>query len=129
MATAQMSADSQNPQTDHKGKTAQFLAWSSCDPFIVATDKDSIKPDGRRRRFIRRHVMKGKNQKRSVDRPPALKSWFDRENDLAVSQAQLCPQLDVSLLLVGFDDRINSHMLQDAFKCTPIPFNRVRLTC
>ncbi|RVX71999.1 hypothetical protein B0A52_04597 [Exophiala mesophila] len=33
------------------------------DMFILATDRDSIKPDASARKLIRRHVMKGKNRK------------------------------------------------------------------
>ncbi|KAF3402134.1 hypothetical protein DPV78_003556 [Talaromyces pinophilus] len=73
-------------------------------------------PDRRGRRLIRHHVMKGKNQKRAVTRPSTPKSWINRDNDVSESPTRLCPQLNVSPSLVGFDDRIESHMLQDAFK-------------
>lgn len=120
VTTTQMSASTQSPEANHKGETTQHLAWSSSDPFIVATDKDSIKPDGHGRRFIRHHVMKGKNRKRAVTRPSAPKSWINRDNDFSESPTQLTPQLNVSPSLVGFGDQIESHMLQDAFKCMPL---------
>lgn len=41
----------------HTGRPAD-----ACDPFIVATGRDTIKPDGQARKFIRSHVMQGKNK-------------------------------------------------------------------
>lgn len=34
-------------------------------PFIIATDETSLHPKGQTRKIIRRHVMKGKNRKRT----------------------------------------------------------------
>jgi hypothetical protein len=112
-----MSINTQTPEAIHKGKTTQSLAWSSCDPFIIATDKDSIKPDGHGRRFIRHYVMKGKNGKRIETRPSAPKSWINRGNGFSESATRVCPQMNVSPSLFGLGAGIDSYMLQDAYKC------------
>lgn len=53
-------------------------ARSADDMFILATDKDSIKPDASSRKLIRRHVMKGKNRK-AVPQRPTCGSWINHE--------------------------------------------------
>ncbi|KAJ9273845.1 hypothetical protein DTO212C5_124 [Paecilomyces variotii] len=57
-------------------------SYGSSDPFIVATGQDSIKPDASSRRFIRRHVMKGKNRKPIASSQLALGSWINNAHDL-----------------------------------------------
>ena len=49
------------------------------DMFILATDRDSIKPDASARKLIRRHVMKGKNRK-AVPRRLRCGSWINHEH-------------------------------------------------
>lgn len=38
------------------------------DPFIIATGRDSLKPDAKSLKFIRHHAMKGKNRKQTPPR-------------------------------------------------------------
>ncbi|GAD92297.1 hypothetical protein PVAR5_0887 [Paecilomyces variotii No. 5] len=70
-----------SPEVCQKRKAMKSLAsCGSSDPFIVATGEDSIKPDASSRRFIRRHVMRGKNRKRIAPRALAHGSWINRHN-------------------------------------------------
>lgn len=52
---------------------------ATVDPFIVTTTLAGIKPDASSRRFIRSHVMRGKNRRSDNRRSPpaALGSWIN----------------------------------------------------
>lgn len=56
--------------------------------FILATDKDSIKPDAGSRKLIRRHVMKGKNRK-AVPQRYTCGSWINHEQGESASHVAI----------------------------------------
>ena len=65
---------------------------SGSDPFIVATGLDSIRPNTSARKFIRHHVMKGKNKvkkkkkRRAILQPSvSIGSWINREPGLCAT--------------------------------------------
>ncbi|KAH8705808.1 hypothetical protein BGW36DRAFT_368201 [Talaromyces proteolyticus] len=69
-----------------KREAGQCLERPSRGPFIIATGHDNIKPDARSRKFIRHHVMRGKNQKRVASQDYQLGSWINREHEVPMSQ-------------------------------------------
>ncbi|KAH8892276.1 hypothetical protein GQ53DRAFT_686240 [Thozetella sp. PMI_491] len=54
------------------------------DPFIIMNPSSRLKPDADSRRFIRSHVMRGKNRK--VQRRPPPGSWINADHDLELQQ-------------------------------------------
>ena len=52
----------------------------------MATGQDDMKPDASCRKFIRTHVMKGKNRKRVDSKEPASGSWISHEQEIYASQ-------------------------------------------
>lgn len=52
------------------------MAPPSPRPFLVATSLDSIKPDDKSRKLIRRYVTKGKKNHRPARPKRVLRSWF-----------------------------------------------------
>lgn len=59
-----------------KRQVTADLAPSSPDPFLIATSLDSIRPDAKSRKFIRRYVTKGKKLNKRAPRRRALRSFF-----------------------------------------------------
>ena len=68
-----------------EGQAVNDFVHLAPDPFIVATSQDSIKPSIRSRKFIRRHVMKGKNRKRVNSQFSALGSWINHGRNPSAS--------------------------------------------
>lgn len=84
-----------------KRKVAADLAPPPHDPFLIATSLDSIKPDAKSRKFIRRYVAKGKRPNRPVSRKRVLSSWFDDKDRTYQGSSpvlSLCKELATEIL-------------------------------
>lgn len=86
-----------------KGKAVQGLASPhSPDPFIVATDRDSIRPDVSSRKRIRHHVMRGKNRKEVSPQQRTIGSWVNHGHDApSASAIEAQPALSLAPQVIG----------------------------
>ncbi|KAB5566846.1 hypothetical protein GE09DRAFT_1284560 [Coniochaeta sp. 2T2.1] len=99
-----------------KGEVAADLAVPTVptpDPFLIATSLDTIKPDAKSRKFIRRYVTKGKKINRPKRQKRAVNSWFDA--------GELTPEGPPAVLCRGLATNIlDPKMLQVLHDFVPI---------
>lgn len=99
----------------------------------MATGQDDMKPDASCRKFIRTHVMKGKNRKRVAFQEPASGAWISHEHEICASQhwtTSLGHQMSGSIpALLRSEMGMEPYMLQPIHDCGNLllPFGWLQL--